>query len=509
MRVPRPFPTWVLAIAVVGCGKSSPVTASHDAQPRDARPDVGAPVDATEAGPPPSGPALPLPPVTHQGRWLTDTLGRVLLPHGVNVVAKDPPFYPASEGFSDADALWLAGAGFQVVRVGMLATGLMPTPGVVDQSYVQQIAATVTDLASHNILSILDLHQDGWGPLIGSDGFPAWMTLTGDATRADASFPTYYETNPAIQQAFQSFWDNAQAPDGVGLQDDYAAMFAAVAKELADQPYVLGYDLFNEPWPGTTWMACLDDTAGCPSLDQGELAPAYSKAVAAIRGAGDHHLIFGEPFVVFNFGQSATSIPVPGGDPNAGLSFHVYPLSPDEAPEVLQQAVAWSTATGGALLNTEWGASEDSSLLIEESTALDSALVPWIFWSFCCELIPSFDAAPGGQNLVASTASAIVQPYPLAVAGEPQTLTIDPTMDTLSFTWSTARVGGGDFAEGTVTTFETPPLVYPKGYTATVTGGWVTSRACDPWLTVAAKPEAKTVTVQIQPGGTCPGTPPG
>jgi len=69
-------------------------------------------------------------------------------------------------------------------------------------------------------------------------------------------------------------------------------MFSAVAKQFAGEPYVLGYDLFNEPWPGTTWADCLNDPGGCPTLDANELAPVYAKAASAIRAAGDNHLVF-------------------------------------------------------------------------------------------------------------------------------------------------------------------------------------------------------------------------
>jgi endoglycosylceramidase len=427
----------------------------------------------------------------------------VLLVHGVNMVNKDPPYYPSAAGFSDADATWLAANGFLAVRVGILATGLMPTPGVVDMGYVQSVVATVQNLASHGIFSLIDLHQDGWGPVTGNDGFPAWMTLTGDASNVtDAGFPFYYEQNPALQQAFQSFWDDTPGPGDAGLQDDYATMFSAVAAELANQPYVLGYDLFNEPWPGTAWSDCLDPT-GCPTLDTGELGPAYAKAIAAIRAAGDQHLVFGEPFSAFNFG-STTSIPLPGGDSNAGMAFHVYPVSPNDSYDIVANAVAWSTSTGGALLNSEWGASVAPGVLVPESTALSSGLVPWLFWSFSSEIVPSLTQAPGGSNLVASTASVLIQPYPLAVAGIPQTLTVDTNAETLSFTWSTVRAGGGTFASGTVTTFELPAAVYPGGYTATVTNGWITSAACAPLLTIIAQPGAATVTVDVAPGGTCP-----
>jgi endoglycosylceramidase len=427
-----------------------------------------------------------------------------MLFHGVNVVNKDPPYTPAAEGFSDAHGAWLADNGLRVVRVGVLATGLMPTPGTIDASYVDAIAATVADLATHDVYSLIDFHQDGWGPSVGSDGFPAWATLTGMAMdNTSAMFPLYYQENPALQQAFQSFWDNAQGPGAVGLQEQYAAMFGALAKALADQPYVLGYDLFNEPWPGTTWQACLNDPDGCPSLDTGELGPAYAKATAAIRAAGDQHLVFGEPFNLFNLGYSTTSVPVPAGDANGGLAFHVYPILQSEDPTIVANAVSWATTTGGAILNTEFGAVTDPTILAQNVTALDQGLVPWIFWSFCCELIPSFQGAPGGENLVASTASVVVEPHPLAVAGTPQTLTVDSTARTLSFTFSTARPGGGSYPAGTVTSLEIPALTYPSGYAATATGAWITSAPCATLLTVETMPGAGSVTVEVTPGGNC------
>jgi endoglycosylceramidase len=443
-------------------------------------------------------------PIGHEGRWLTDAAGRVILAHGVNVVQKSAPYTPASAGFSDADAAWLSANGFQVVRVGLLATGLMPTAGVVDEGYVQAIAATVQTLAKHSIFSLLDFHQDGWGPSVGSDGFPAWMTLTGSAMNTHAGFPYYYVDNPAVQQAFQSFWDDATGPDGKGLEESYVAMVTAVATAFASEPYVIGYDLFNEPWPGTTYTDCLVNPAGCPSLDASELGPLYAKAVSAIRGAGDQHLIFGEPWVLFNSGTTQTSIPLPGGDSNAGMSFHIYPQSTGFTGSAIQNALSWSSSTGGALLNTEWGATTDGGVLTSESVALDSAFVPWIFWSFASEVITSFDAAPGPSNLVPSTVSALVEPYPLAVAGEPLELTLDPSSHTLSFTWSTTPVGSGKLAAGAVTTIEAPSSTYPGGYTATVTGGSIRSAPCAPLLTVAATSGASSVSVTVTPGGTCP-----
>lgn len=38
--------------------------------------------------------------------------------------------------------------------------------------------------------------------------------------------------------------------DMLGLRDSFAAFWAKIAQEYVDNPYVIGYELFNEPWAG-------------------------------------------------------------------------------------------------------------------------------------------------------------------------------------------------------------------------------------------------------------------
>src|SRR6478736_532285 len=97
----------------------------------------------------------------HDGRWITDARGRVVVPHGVAVMNFQPPHTPEAAGFGDAAAAELEAHGFDVVRVGMNWDMLEPKPGEVSGTYLDSIARTVQTLARRHIYSLLDMHQDG------------------------------------------------------------------------------------------------------------------------------------------------------------------------------------------------------------------------------------------------------------------------------------------------------------------------------------------------------------
>lgn len=450
-------------------------------------------------------------PISHVGRWLTDATGRVLLVHGVNVVAKTPGETPADMGFGDDDAEWIAGNGFDVVRLGTTAASIMPTPGVIDTAYVDAFAQTVHMLTAHGLLVLVDLHQDGWGPSaggepLGSDGFPDWMTLTHGAQNTQTSFPLYYITNPAIQAAFQSFWDDDSTSDRP-LQDSTARIWKALAGAVSSDSGVIGYDLLNEPWPGTTWQGCVTAT-GCPAQDAA-LSSYNSKMAAAVRSQDPTHLLFGEHYVLFNFGQGPTHIGLPGNDPQSGMSWHMYTNDPKLEPAVIDYAKQWSAQTGGALLNTEFGAVSDPVQINRMTGELDSALMPWIWWAYNEEILPDMNLPPTDENLHSlDTVNAIVRPHADVVAGTPEASDYDPAARRLTFSYSTTRVGGGSFAPDTVTSFQIPERSYPRGYQVAVSGGHVVSAPNAQHLLVVANAGSTCISVATAPvGATTPVVP--
>jgi endoglycosylceramidase len=284
----------------------------------------------------------------------------------------------------------------------------------------------------------------------------------------------------------------------VPLQTHVAAIFAAFAGALTSNPNILGYDLLNEPWPGIDWNPCFS-APGCPEQDTRALDPYYARMASAVRAGDATHLLFGEPFVLFNFGQSETSIALPGGDPDGGLSFHMYTVEAAKEPEVVAAAVRWSAATGGALLCTEFGASSDTTTIDRQVNVLDRGLVPWLFWAYDENLIAHRDQPMSDANAVASTADALVRPHPFAVAGTPLSHSYDLASRELRFTYATSAPDGRRYPPRTETIFRVAPRSYPGGYAVRVSGGTVTSADNAAALVVVADAQSDTVSVTVSP----------
>ena len=168
-------------------------------------------------------PHLPGKLLKNKGRWIVDDNGRVYVFHGVNMVSKLPPYTLSAAGFKENSADLLAQNGINLVRVGVIFSAVEPAPWVFDDKYLTDIRQTVDMLAAKGIMSLIDFHQDGWGPSFVCAGFPEWATITGsNPIRPIDNFPKLYFSSKALQTAFDKFWANAPGPDGRGLQDHYA-----------------------------------------------------------------------------------------------------------------------------------------------------------------------------------------------------------------------------------------------------------------------------------------------
>jgi len=454
---------------------------------------------ATQTATPNTGASGAVAPLAAAGRWLVDALGRTVMLHGVNMVAKRAPFYPSAFGFGADDAAFLAAEGFNAVRLGVDFRGLMPTPGVIETAYIDALAETVAALAAERIFVLLDFHQDGFAPMYNGNGLPDWMAIDdGLPNPPEAVFPLYYIQNPAMQRAFESFWANRAGPGGVGLQEYFVQGVEAVATRFAGEPAVIGTELMNEPWPGADWGPCAIEADGCPLHEQNLLVPFYQRGAEALRRIGK--LVFVEPFVLFNFGMARTTLP--GTDPLSALSFHSYALDVAGEEGVVANAVAAAERDRRPLICTEFGATTDPALISRITGQLEAAMVPWMFWTYDEAIIADEHAPAGSDNLRSVEAfNALVRPYPIATNGTPTAIAFDPATRRFAFTYDTAGPDGESQPTWVLTVVSVPARQYPDGYAVTVSGAVVVSEPGAERLLLRTDLDAEQVSVEVVPAG--------
>lgn len=474
--------TFLAAVALVAAGSTQAAFAKSKVSPVPANAGKGA-----------------VAPLSGQGRWFVDAAGRVVQLRGVNEVYKSAPYYPAADGFGADDATMLSRQGFNVVRLGVDFRGLMPAPGKPSEQYIANLSKTVNQLTRAGIYTLVDFHQDGFSPKYNGNGFPDWWAIDDGLANPDLPFPTYYIGNPALQRAFEHFWDNSKVA-GKGIQEWFLQGMKAVVKRFRSNPHVIGYEAFNEPWPGADWSTCLSPTTGCPDLERERIVPFARKAVAMTRKLTRRQPVFVEPFVLFNYG-TPTMLP---GSTGAWLAGHDYASNDAGDVAVVNQMLTAARRDRKPAIITEFGATNDPGTLERLTAHYDDGLMSWIFWAYN-ENVVTDQSVPTTRSVAnRDVLRALVRPYPVALAGTPTRVNFDPDSRVMTLKYTKRRPGGGKYPARLPSVIAVQQLTYPEGYTAKVTGAVIRSRPCSQRLVLRNGPKAaKPVTVKITPGGTC------
>lgn len=422
------------------------------------------------------------------------------------------PGEPSAGGFSDDDAAFLAANGFNAVRVGIIWSDLEPGPGVFNTAYLASIEQTVQTLANHGIHSILDFHQDAYSSDFGGEGAPAWAVLDGNLSNPQLPFPFNEFFNPAETQAWDSFWSNADAPNGIGLQDNYAQMLEYVANAFNGNSNVAGFELMNEPSAGSQTLPII---FGSSFFDSQELTPFYNQGADAIRAVDPTTPIFYEPNVLFNAG-----IPTQLGTvdaTNTVFSFHDYcefDLGSlgclPSVSGIVGNALNYAHSQGIPAFMTEFGATSNQTQLADPMQGANQNLIGWTEWAYTGQgditttasppssesLVYNPELPPTGTNVNTANLDTLAQPYPQVISGTPTSWSF--ANGTFDFSYSTGEADGmGSFPGGSLTTISVPTVEFPNGYTVAVTGGEVISAANAPELIISSDSGASTVSVVV------------
>jgi len=542
---------WACAIvltALVGCTGASTGTL----------PNLASPIQYPSS----IGPSAVQGPISSPGGpYLYDQQGRVVFFHGVNAVYKRAPYelFPAPGklwNFTPADASLMASLGFNVVRLGMTWKGLEPgtapandpaictrgtphDPGQFNQAvldrYLNKLSETVDLLGRFHIYTLLDMHQDVYNEMFDGEGAPSWAVCTNGIpnTEPPGRWSRNYGT-AAAEVAYRHFWTNNVVGD---LQGEYDRVWAAVAGYFRTNPWVIGYDPFNEPFSTSlvtsgneqfdgqlecfyTGTASVGQaTHGAPAITCPAKDPAVG-VIPRILAADPGHLVFYEPDIFGNRGHP--NFVGPMNFSNLVFNVHVYcaqrsgktgnPTNIAGCAAHEQHSLKTRSEDRGDLGSpaqpqgpawfvSEFGATSSATLLARLTTEADQSLVGWTYWSWKYYQDPtgsSAEALVAADGRLRSTARVLARTYPEAIAGRPTSLSFNTTSGAFHLVY----IPDHQVSAPTVV-FVPTQVHYPDGYCARASGGTVVSKPGSELLEVENAPTGNSVSVNVT-SGPCP-----
>jgi endoglycosylceramidase len=187
-----------------------------------------------------------------------DSRGRERIFNGVNIPDKGDDRADRSAFVHACDDAFLdkmQSLGFNLIRLGMTWETIEPEKGSFNLPYLESVKAILDRCAEREIYVFLDMHQDlyaSFGRGIG-DGAPKWACLSDGRLPRPAKFvwAEGYFWGKAVHKAFDNFWANTKIDEGGGVLDYFARMWQFVAGMFKDHPALFGFDILNEPFPGT------------------------------------------------------------------------------------------------------------------------------------------------------------------------------------------------------------------------------------------------------------------
>ncbi|MFX1320173.1 MAG: cellulase family glycosylhydrolase [Promethearchaeota archaeon] len=274
-----------------------------------------------------------------KNEWFIDEKGRTVLLRGVNLGGSTKvPFTPngathIKTDFSDHRDVSFIGRPFPIKEAdehlsrlkhwGFNCLRFLVTweaiehkgPKQYDKEYLDYVAEVLKIAESHKFYTFIDPHQDVWSRMTGGDGAPGWTfeKVGLDFTKFDASdvalvmqyrydlnnpsaYPPMQWSSNAIRFANATMWtlffggkdftpsckiDGINAQDY--LQEHYINAIKQIAIQVKDNPYVIGFDILNEPEQG--WIEKKVDGVGAEKFTE-PLGYVFTPIDAMLTGSG-------------------------------------------------------------------------------------------------------------------------------------------------------------------------------------------------------------------------------
>ncbi|MGD8607978.1 MAG: cellulase family glycosylhydrolase [Myxococcales bacterium] len=387
-------------------------------------------------------------PVEDGAYFIRDDDGRVLILRGMNIMSSskgDPERLP---DLTETDVERYAGQwGFNVVRYLIFWDAVEPSPDQYDTDYFDKTEERLDWFAANGVHVILDMHQDVYAQRFCCDGAPEWAIEDDGLPFEQAPVWSLNYFAPAVMAAFDNFFD--YEGDYPYLQDHFAGAWTAVVERFKDHPAVLGYDILNEPSPGSAYTA--SDIRNTPpdgaaaEFDRTMFTDFYVRMIEAIRAVDPDGWIFYEPRVAAPANGQPSFIELLDdpreGEPRLVYAPHLYSIqfefNEEYTPEtdvVLENWEANRTletqAQKAPLLLGEWGFDPTwpgADLFMQELLDMaDRMMLNWTYWSYDPGGWGIWERNDDGEVVERDNANAIIRPYPQRVAGIPRSFGYDP-----------------------------------------------------------------------------------
>ena len=400
-----------------------------------------------------SSSSSPPEPVEDGTYFVRDDDGRVVILRGMNIMSSakgHPERLPdlQAEDVERYARLW----GFNVVRYLIFWDAVEPSPGEYDGAYFDKTEERLDWFADNGVYVILDMHQDVYAARFCCDGAPEWAIEDDDLPFDQNPVWSLNYFAPAVMAAFDNFFE--YPGEHSDLQDHFADAWAAVVERFKDHPAVLGYDILNEPSPGSVYDA-RDITVTPPDGDAADFdrtlfTDFYRRMIAAIRAVDQDGWIFYEPRVAAPAnGQPSFILELEDprdGEPRIGYAPHLYSVQfefnqaydPDSDVTLENWEASRNVETSvqkAPLLLGEWGFDPNwpnADLFMRELLDMgDRMMLGWTYWSYDPGGWGIWERGELGQFVERENANQVVRPYPQRVAGIPRSFSYDP--DTREF----------------------------------------------------------------------------
>lgn len=230
--------------------------------------------------------------VNPETRFLIDSFGRTVILHGVNAIYKIDPYIPSEGAFdpqnslNDEDIANLKSWGMNFMRLGVMWEGVEREPGKYDMAYLDKVEALINKMGEAGIYTLVDAHQDVFARYMCGEGIPDFYAQEVIGKKpscinplADKLLEKFYEREgfcsdmndldyrvdengdylieDCLKSMFANYYNTKQSVAGFGalftnkqnMNDKFTAYWDATSARFAGNPYVVGYDPLNEPFP--------------------------------------------------------------------------------------------------------------------------------------------------------------------------------------------------------------------------------------------------------------------